>query len=195
MHAVLDPWLAARMPWLYAIEAACLQGALLLLTAGTLAWPGRQFYLRAWSSFRHHAADMNTLVAVGTGAAFLYSLAATFAPGWFLANGMTPDVYYEAVLFIVALILLGNLFEARAKRRASSALRALAHLQPSRARVVHDGGELEVPIADIVLSDVVIVRPGERLAVDGEVVSGGSAVDESMITARVGRWRRVRETP
>jgi len=191
-HAVLDPWLAARMPWLYAIEAAWLQGALLLLTAGTLAWPGRQFYLRAWSSFRHHAADMNTLVAVGTGAAFLYSLAATFAPGWFLAHGMTPDVYYEAVVFIVALILLGNLFEARAKRRASSALRALAHLQPSRARVVRDGGELEVPIADIVLSDVVIVRPGERLPVDGEVVSGASAVDESMIT---GESRPVEKGP
>jgi Cu+-exporting ATPase len=191
-HAVLDPWLAARVPWLYEVQAAWLHGGLLLLTASILAGPGRHFYVCAWSSFRHHAADMNTLVAVGTGAAFLYSLVATLAPGWFLAHGRTPDVYYEAVLFIVALILLGNLFEARAKRRTASALRALARLQPSSARIVRDGRELAVPIADIVLDDIVAVRPGERLPVDGEVVDGASAVDESMIT---GESRPVEKRP
>ena len=191
-HAVLDPWFAARLPWLYAINSTWLQGTLLFMTAGILSWAGRHFYTRAWSAFRHHAADMNTLVAVGTGAAFLYSVAATLAPGWFLAHGMTPDVYYEAVLFIVALVLVGNLFEARAKRRTSAVLRALADLQPSSARVMRDGRELELPIADIVLDDVVVVRPGERLPVDGEVVAGASAVDESMIT---GESRPVEKRP
>ncbi len=89
-----------------------------------MAWAGRHFYVRAWSGFRHHSADMNTLVAVGTGAAFLYSVLATVAPGFFLSRGVAPDVYYEAVVIIIALILTGNAFEARAKSRTSAALRA-----------------------------------------------------------------------
>jgi Cu+-exporting ATPase len=89
-------------------------GILLAVTLFVMGWAGRHFYTRAWASFRHHAADMNTLIAVGTGAAFLYSLLATFAPGFFTARGLMPDVYYEAVITIIALILLGNAFEARA---------------------------------------------------------------------------------
>jgi Cu+-exporting ATPase len=130
---------------------------------------------------------MNTLVAVGTGAAFLYSVIATVAPGFFVAHGVAPDVYYEAVVIIIALILTGNAFEARAKRNTSAALRALAQLQPKTARVLRpmpDAGEAEVdlPVDAVRVDDVVLVRPGERVPVDGLVVSGHSAVDESMLT-------------
>ena len=181
-HVWLDPWVAGAFPGLYAIDTRWLLGALVTLTSGVMAWAGGHFYTRAWSAFRHHAADMNTLVAVGTGAAFLYSLTATVAPAAFLSRGLAPDVYYEAVLFIIALVLVGNMFEARARRQTSTALRALASLQPPTARVVRDGGDVDIPLAAVVRDDVVIVRPGERLPVDGVVVSGDSAVDESMVT-------------
>jgi Cu+-exporting ATPase len=178
----LTPVLRAAMPWLYAIPAALLSYGLLVLTVGTMAWAGRHFYTRAWMSFRHHAADMNTLIAVGTGAAFLYSLVATVAPGFFTAHGVQPDVYYEAVVIIIALILTGNAFEARAKRQTATALRSLARLQPKTARVVRDDQELDVAIDQVRRGDIVVVRPGERIPVDGEIVSGRAAVDESMLT-------------
>jgi P-type Cu+ transporter len=143
--------------------------ALLVLSIAVMAWAGRHFY-----------------IAVGTGAAFLYSLIATIAPGFFMAHGVAPDVYYEAVIIIIALILTGNAFEARAKRATSAALRALASLQPPTARVARGEGaaaqEIDVPVADVRQNDVVVVRPGERLPTDGEVLSGESAVDESMLT-------------
>ena len=168
-------------------EVMALRGFILLaLTIAVMGWAGRHFYTRAWAAFRHHSADMNTLVAVGTGAAFIYSLIATMSPGFFVSRGLAPDVYYEAVIIIIALILTGNAFEARAKKETSSALRALANLQPKTARVVRsspDGErELDVPIDDVRAGEIVIVRPGERLPVDGEVLSGDSAVDESMLT-------------
>ena len=165
---------------------------LLAATVGVMGWAGRHFYTRAWAAFRHHSADMNTLIAIGTGAAFLYSLVATLAPGFFISRGLAPDVYYEAVIIIIALILTGNAFEARAKKETSSALRALANLQPKTARVVRSAGgaggaggaeqEVDIPVAEVRTGDVVIVRPGERLPVDGDVVSGQSAIDESMLT-------------
>jgi Cu+-exporting ATPase len=155
---------------------------LFLLTLGVMSWAGRHFYTRAWAAFRHHAASMDTLVAVGTGAAFIYSVIATVAPGFFLAHGVMPDLFYEAVIIIIALILTGNAFEARARRQTSAALRALAHLQPPTARVVRAGGEIDIPVEQVQTGDVVIVRPGERLPVDGEIVAGASAVDESMLT-------------
>ena len=155
---------------------------LLLLTLAVMLWAGRHFYTRAWAAFQHHSASMDTLVAVGTGAAFLYSLIATVAPGFFLRGGVQPDVYYEAVIIIIALILTGNAFEARAKRQTSSALRALAQLQPKTARVVRGDAEMDIPIDAVKAEDVVVVRPGERVPVDGEVVAGSSAVDESMLT-------------
>jgi P-type Cu+ transporter len=182
VHGVIDPWLAGVMPWLYRIDVALLSYVLLLMTIVVMGWAGRHFYTRAWAAFRHHAADMNTLVAVGTGAAFLFSVAATFFPDFFLNRGVVPAVYYEAVLFIVALILLGNMFEAGAKRQTSKALRALVDLQPKTARVLRGEAESVVPIEEVVHDDVVLVRPGERIPVDGEVVAGGSAVDESMLT-------------
>jgi Cu+-exporting ATPase len=182
----LTPALRAAAPWLYAMPRAAVAWSLLALTLGVMAWAGRHFYVRAWAAFRHHAADMNTLVAVGTGAAFLYSVIATAAPGAFARHGVAPDVYYEAVVLIIALILTGNAFEARAKRQTAQALRALAGLQPETARVVRgapgEESEADVPVAQVARGDLVLVRPGERIPVDGEVVSGASAVDESMLT-------------
>lgn len=182
MMTSMTPALRTAAPWLYAISPAVLSYALLVLTLGVMVWAGRHFYARAWAAFRHHSADMNTLIAVGTGAAFVYSVIATVAPGFFVSRGVPPDVYYEAVVIIIALILTGNAFEARAKRQTSSALRALAQLQPKTARVVRDDREIDVPVEDVRASDVVVVRPGERIPVDGEIVSGDSAVDESMLT-------------
>lgn len=179
---VIDPWVQAVFPWLYAVDARVLTYLLLALTVFVMGWAGRHFYTRAWAAFRHHSADMNTLVATGTGAAFVYSLAATFVPGFFLARGVAPDVYYEAVLFIVALILVGNAFEARAKRETSAALRKLADLRPKTARVLRDGVERDVPVEEVRRGDTLLVRPGERIPVDGEIVAGSSAVDESMLT-------------
>ena len=172
----------APMALMPVVPHGVVNGVLLVLTVAVMTWAGRRFYTRAWAAFRHRSADMNTLIALGTGAAFIYSLIATVAPQFFLSGGVAPDVYYEAVIVIIALILTGNAFEARAKAATSAALRALAGLQPSTARVVRGEQELDVPVADVRRGDVVAVRPGERLPVDGEVVSGDSAVDESMLT-------------
>ena len=182
----LHPIFHRAFPWLYRLPMQSVMGVLLVATLGVMLWAGRHFYTRAWAAFRHHSADMNTLIAVGTGAAFLYSVVATVAPQFFFRRGLTPDVYYEAVIIIIALILTGNAFEARAKTRTAGALRALVHLQPKTARVMRPGagGEVEVdaPIETVAAGETVIVRPGERVPVDGEVLAGESAVDESMLT-------------
>jgi len=183
----LHPFFHSAFPWLYRLPMQTVTGALMVATLGVMLWAGRHFYTRAWAAFRHHSADMNTLVAVGTGAAFLYSLVATVAPQFFFQRGMAADVYYEAVIIIIALILTGNAFEARAKKRTANALRALVHLQPKTARVVRqglDGAEVDVdaPVETVEPGETVVVRPGERIPVDGEVVAGESAVDESMLT-------------
>jgi P-type Cu+ transporter len=178
----LDPLLRGALPPLYQVPRGVLAYGMLVVTLGVMGWAGRHFYTRAWAAFRHHSADMNTLVAVGTAAAFVYSLAATVAPGFFISRGVQPDVYYEAVVFIIALILVGNAMEARAKRQTSAALRALAELQPETARVLRGETEVDVPVEEVRHGDVVVVRPGERIPVDGEVVWGQSAVDESMLT-------------
>jgi P-type Cu+ transporter len=179
---VLEPPLLSALAWLYRLPPGTLAFGLLVLTTGVMAWAGRHFYARAWAAFRHHSADMNTLVAVGTGAAYLLSLVATVAPGFFVARGVRPDVYYEAVVLIIALILVGNTLEARAKRQTSAALRRLVQLQPKIARVVRGGDEVDVPVELVQPGDIVVVRPGERIAVDGAIVGGASAVDESMLT-------------
>jgi len=178
----IDPPIRAAVPWLYAIDPQMLIYALLAATVFVMTWAGRHFYTRAWSGLTHGTADMSTLIAVGTGSAFLYSLAATLAPQWFVAEGARPDVYYEAVIIIIALVLLGNAMEARAKTQTTKALRQLAKLQPSSARVRRDGQERDIPIAEVRAGDIVLVRPGERFPVDGEIVSGSGAVDESMLT-------------
>jgi Cu+-exporting ATPase len=178
----LVPPLQRALPWLFQIPATLLAYALMLATLGVMLLAGRHFYTRAWAAFRHHSADMNTLVAVGTLAAFLYSVVATVAPGFFSSRGVAPDLYYEAVIIIIALILTGNAFEARAKRQTASALRALASLQPKTARVVRGDEEVDVPVETVARGETVVVRPGERLPVDGVVLTGRSAVDESMLT-------------
>ncbi|HZT28706.1 MAG TPA: heavy metal translocating P-type ATPase [Bryobacteraceae bacterium] len=178
----LDPALRAALPWLYAVSPGVLRYGLLALTAVVMAWAGRQFYVKAWAALRVRSADMNTLVALGTGAAFLYSAFATLAPGFFLTRGVAPDVYYEAVIFILALVLTGNMLEGRATRQTSAALRKLAGLQPKTARVVREGAEQDLPVEQIRRGDTVVIRPGERLPVDGVVLAGASGVDESMLT-------------
>jgi Cu+-exporting ATPase len=151
-------------------------------TTFVMVWAGRHFYTRAWHALRRRTADMNTLIAVGTGAAYAYSLAVTFAGERLHAAGAQPDVYYEAVVFIIALVLLGNAMEARAKHQTTRALREMAALQPSAARVRRQGREHDVPVNEVVAGDIVIVRPGELFPVDGVVTVGEGAVDESMLT-------------
>ena len=185
MHGMMmrvAPVMARALPWLFAISRVTLTRALLVVTIGVMTWAGRHFYIRAWTALRHRASDMNTLIAVGTGAAFIYSLVATVAPQLFTARGLSPDVYYEAVILIIAFILTGNALEARATRRTAGALRALADLQPRSARLVRNGIDMDVPIESLVAADVVLVRPGERVPADGDVIDGESAVDESLLT-------------
>ncbi|MGD9902320.1 MAG: heavy metal translocating P-type ATPase [Vicinamibacterales bacterium] len=180
---VIGPGLQRALPSLYALPPAGLAWTLLVVTAGVLAWAGGEFYVRAWRNLRHRTADMNTLVAVGTGAAFLYSVATTLAPAAFIRAGVAPDVYYEAALFIVALVLVGRALEARAKRQTTAALARLVALQPATARVrLDDGREDERAIGSLRVGDLVVVRPGERLPADGVVTEGRSAVDEAMLT-------------
>ncbi len=178
----VEPALRSSLPWLYEVPTEVLSYGLLILTAGVMAWAGRQFYVRAWKGLRHRSSDMNTLIALGTGAAFLLSAIATVAPGLFIERGVAPDVYYEAVIIIIAFILGGNALEARAKAGTSSAIRRLIDLRPRTARVRRDGNELDIAVADVQRDDEIVVRPGERLPVDGTVIDGHSAVDESMLT-------------
>jgi Cu+-exporting ATPase len=152
-----------RSPWLQ-----------LALTAPVVFYCGAPFYVAAWRALRHFSANMNSLIALGTGAAFLYSLWETLRGG--------HEVYYEAAAVIIALILLGRTLEARARSQAGAAIRRLMDLQPPAAHVVRAGAEVEVPVEDVRAGDVVVVRPGERIPVDGTVESGESAVDESMLT-------------
>jgi len=154
----------------------------LALILPVVGWAGRHFYTRAWSAFQHHGADMNTLIAVGTGAAFLFSAAVTLFDDWFAARGIEPHVYYETVAWIIALVLLGNLLEARARGQTSGAIRRLIGLRPATARVLRAGHEEEVPLAALRPGDEVLVRPGETIPADGVVVDGASNVDESMLT-------------
>ena len=178
----LDGTLRQGMPWLYAADPQALKIGLFVLTLPVMIWAGRGFYVGAWRGFRHRSADMNTLIGVGTAAAMLYSTAATFVPGLFAGAGLPADVYYEAVSSIIALILLGRLLEARARGRTAEAMRRLFALAPRTARVLREGSEAEVPVAEVVVGDIVLVRPGEKIPVDGVVRGGRTAVDESMLT-------------
>jgi Cu+-exporting ATPase len=152
----------------------------LALTLPVMLGPARRFYRPGWAALRHGSPDMNSLVMIGASAAFGYSLVATFLPGVLPAG--TVHVYYEASAAIVTLILVGRLLEHRSKGRASDAIRRLLTLQADTARVVRDGDEAEVPVADVVPGDLIAVRPGERIPVDGTVAGGSSWVDESMLT-------------
>jgi len=145
-------------------------------------WVGWQFYRGAWGAFIHRNADMNTLIAVGTSAAYFYSVAATLFPTFFTRGGIEPKVYFDTSTVIITLILLGRLLEARAKGQTSEAIRKLIGLQAKTARVVRNGKEIDIPVEEVLVGDLVLVRPGEKIPVDGIIKEGRSAVDESMIT-------------
>ena len=154
----------------------------MVLTAPVQFWCGKSFYINTWKAFKRHAATMDTLVALGTSSAYLFSVFATVNPRFFTSQGLMADVYYETAAVVITLILLGRLFENRAKGQTSDAIRKLMGLQARTARIVRDGREMEVPIAEVQLKDVIIVRPGEKIPVDGEVIEGASTVDEAMVT-------------
>jgi Cu+-exporting ATPase len=154
----------------------------LVLTAPVLFWCGSSFFINAGKALKRHTATMDTLVAIGTGTAYIYSLFPTFFPQWFIVQGLTPDVYFEAASVIIALILLGRLLENRARGQTSEAIRKLMGLQAKTARVIRSDREIDIPIAEVVLGDIILVRPGERIPVDGEIVEGASTIDEAMVT-------------
>ena len=191
-HGPIDPlmWLMAPIanfvqlliPAAAQVPAAAWRWALLVITLPVVFWSGRHFYVRAWGALKHGGADMNSLIALGTGAAMLFSVAMTIGTPWFQARGVTPAVYYEAVSGIISLVLLGQLFDERAKGSASAALERLLALRPRTVRVIRGNDEPEIPIGTLQLGDEFRVRPGESIAADGRVLEGQSTVDESMLT-------------
>jgi len=154
----------------------------LLLTAPVQFWCGKSFYIGAWKSLKRRLATMDTLIALGTSAAYFYSVFVTIFPSLFIVKGLMPSVYYEVSSSVIALILLGKTLENRAKGETSEAIRKLMGLQAKTARIVRNGQELEVSIAQVEIGDVVQVRPGEQIPVDGEVIEGYSTIDEAMVT-------------
>ncbi|MGB9627582.1 MAG: heavy metal translocating P-type ATPase, partial [Thermodesulfobacteriota bacterium] len=153
-----------------------------LLATPVQFWAGWQFYVGFWKATKHKTSDMNTLITVGTSAAYFYSLIVTFIPHRIMVKGLMLDVYFDTSSAIIVLILLGRFLEARAKGRASEAIKKLIGLQPKRARVMRDSQEMDIPIEEVFPGDIIVVRPGERIPVDGIVREGYSSVDESMVT-------------
>ncbi len=157
-------------------------GISFVLSAPVIFYFGRQFFVNAWKQARHGKANMDTLVALSTGIAFVFSAFNTFFSDFWLQRGIEPHVYYEAAAVVITFISLGRLLEEKAKSSTASAIKKLMGLQPKTVRVVVDGVDKDIPVADVRPGDRMLVRPGERIAVDGEVVSGSSYVDESTIT-------------
>lgn len=155
---------------------------LLVTTTMVMLLSGRRFFTVAWKLAKHFEADMNTLVAVGTGVAYLYSALVVLFPDWFPDSVNTMDVYFDTAAAIITLILLGKLLETRAKRKASDAMKGLMSIQPKTARVLRNGAFIEAPIREVIVGDSIQVRPGEKMPVDGVITSGSTAVDESMMT-------------
>ncbi len=176
--AAMTDWFARSLP----LEMSDVNTVLFLLTTGVMAGPGRRFFTIAWKMAKHFTADMNTLVAVGTGTAYLFSAIVTLFPRWLPEAHHAGHVYFDTAATIITLILLGRMLEARARSRTTDAIKGLARLRPATARVIRDGIERDLAAGDVRHGDVVIVRPGERLPVDGVVERGSSSVDESMIT-------------
>lgn len=155
---------------------------LFILTTPVQFWAGWQFYRGFWSALKHRTSDMNTLIAVGTSAAYLYSTVMTFFPGVFKSYGLELGVYYDTAAMIITLILLGKLLEAIAKGHTSEAIKRLMGLKPKTARVIRGEIEQDIPVDEVRQGDWVVVRPGEKIPVDGILREGHSAVDESMLT-------------
>ena len=155
---------------------------LLAVTVFVMAWAGRRIFTGAFTAALHGSTDMNALIALGTGTAFLYSAAVTIAPEFFHARGVHGDVYFEAAILILAFVTAGRALEARAKRQTTGALRKLIGLQAPTAFVIRDGVEIEIPVGQVRRGDLILVRPGEKIPVDGEIADGSSFVDESMLT-------------
>jgi Cu+-exporting ATPase len=155
---------------------------LFILTTPVQFWAGMRFHRAAWAAIKHGSTNMNTLITVGTFAAYIYSAVATFSPEVFEKGGILPGVYYDTSAVIITLILLGRLLEAKARGRTSEAIKRLMRLQPKTAWVLRAGVEKEILIDEVTEGDIVILRPGERIPVDGEIVEGYSTVDESMLT-------------
>ncbi len=145
-------------------------------------WAGLRFYRGMWGALRHRTADMNTLIAVGTSAAYFYSVVAVLFPGLFTAAGVEPHLYFDTSTLIIALILLGRYLETRARGQTSVAIKRLIGLNPKTAVVIRDDEEKEISVEEVQLGDIIVVRPGERIPVDGVIRQGYSSVDESMIT-------------
>jgi len=154
----------------------------LILATPVQFWIGQQFYTGAIAAARHKTTNMNTLIAVGTSAAYLYSIVATFFPSVFEIKGYEAHVYFDTSATIIVLILLGRLFEARAKGQTSEAIKKLIGLQAKTAKVIRDGQEMDIPVEKVEIGDTIIVRPGEKIPVDGVILEGYSSVDESMVT-------------
>jgi P-type Cu+ transporter len=165
----------ALMPWHQVMGIAAA-----LLTFPVLAWSGGQFFIGAWNNFRNHNANMDTLVALGTGAAWLYSTLVALAPGLFPPG--TAGMYFDVAVIVMTLVVLGQALEIRAKSRSSAAIQRLLSLQAKTARVIRGGKEVNIPIEDVVTGDTVLVRPGEKVPVDGVILQGESAIDESLVT-------------
>ncbi|MBW8765837.1 MAG: heavy metal translocating P-type ATPase, partial [Geodermatophilales bacterium] len=159
-----------------------LMPAILVVATVVQFWAGREIYRAAWIAARHRSTTMNTLVALGTGVAYLYSAFVTLWPAAAERLGLPLHVYFETSLVILALVLAGRWMEAKAKKRTAAAITALVGLAPKTARVLRDGAEVDVPVEQVTVGDLVRVRPGEKVPVDGVVTGGATAVDESMLT-------------
>ena len=170
------------VPFLATVPHGIVLLALFVMTTPVVFWVGSRFIVGALKAAKQRTTDMNTLVAVGALSAYGYSALVTFLPDFFTSAGVTPHVYYDAAAMIITLILLGRFLEARAKGKTSQAIKRLIGLKPKTARVINDGQEIDIPTELLTVGDMILVRPGERIPTDGEVVSGSSAVDESMLT-------------
>ena len=169
-------------PFLTQIPRRTMLPILFALTTPVVFWVGSRFFSGAIKAARQKTTDMNTLVAVGAFSAYLYSSLATFVPGLFSVSGMATHVYFDGASMIITLVLLGRLLEAKAKGKTSAAIKRLMQLKPKTARVVRDGVETDIPIETVIKGDRIIVRPGEKIPTDGNLISGASSVDESMLT-------------
>ncbi|MFC1599066.1 heavy metal translocating P-type ATPase [Patescibacteria group bacterium] len=170
------------IPGLNNISSNIIYPIILILATPVQIWLGAQFYQGAWAGLKNLKSNMDTLIAVGTSAAYLYSLVATLFPQFFISAGQEPVVYFDTAIIILTLIILGKYLEAKAKGKASEAIKRLIKLQAKTARVLIDGQEKEIAIEEVKVGDLIIVKPGEKIPVDGEIIEGESAIDESMIT-------------